>query len=95
MSVGVLLIIKHLSYPILSQFSPERYVPFQASGVRKGREILKGEGYPSFRSVKGLKSRLTDASYAMKRTKNLPGLVFYLYEKTVHLQWLKGIQCFY
>ena len=35
-------------------------VPFQASGIRKGREILKGKGYPPFRSVKGLKSRLTD-----------------------------------
>ena len=45
----------------LSQFASDGYVPFQASGIRKGREILKGEGYPSFRSVKGLKSRLTDA----------------------------------
>ena len=36
-------------------------VPFQASGIRKGREILKGKGFPSFRSVQGLKSLLTDA----------------------------------
>ena len=39
----------------------DEVVPFQPSGVRKGREIPKGEGYPSFRSVKGLKRRLTDA----------------------------------
>ena len=37
-------------------------VSFQASGIRKGKEIPKGEGYPSFRSVQGLKSRLTNTS---------------------------------
>lgn len=34
---------------------------------------------PSLRSVKGLKSQLTDVSWAVKRTGNHPGFVIYSY----------------
>ena len=56
------------------------------------RISLKGYGNLSFRSAKGPK-RQTDAFYGCEEDKKTSFLVIYLVQ-TVHLQQLKGTQCF-
>lgn len=64
----------------------ERLLPSDRGTIFRLHERLEnslfqvyGEGNPSIRSVKGLKSQLTEASWAVKRTGNHLGFVIYSY----------------